>query len=105
MRIRGSAGLWIAVNVLGIAAFLASASRFWIEPELADASGASIGTAISWAFEALPIAVVFILADLGWLGLSLWRTVRGRPDSKLAAMLILYAWIAALVFDNAHHGI
>ena len=96
--------IWITINALGMAVFLASASRFWIEPELAAIDGPSIGTAISWAFESLPIALVFILADLGWLAVSLWHAVRKLPDSRLAAMLILYAWIALLFFDRAHHG-
>jgi hypothetical protein len=56
---------WLAANIIGIAAFMASASRFWIEPELADVPGASIGNAISWTFEAAPIAVFFLLTNLG----------------------------------------
>ena len=56
---------WLAVNALGILVFLARASRFWIEPELAEMPGASGGAAFGWIAMAAPIFAIFFLANLG----------------------------------------
>lgn len=97
--------VWIAANALAAAVFLLSASRFWIEPELADIPGASAGDAFVWGVQALPIAAFFVLANLGWLLLSLLPALRGRPTSAMIAALLLAAWVVTLFFDNAHHAV
>ena len=84
---------------------MASASRFWIEPELADLPGASGGAAFGWIVMAAPIAVFFLLANLGWLTRSLLRPARsGEWITISLAILLVAAWIAAWLIDNAHHG-
>ncbi|MCW3846291.1 hypothetical protein OF829_03500 [Sphingomonas sp. LB-2] len=103
MRVRDFPLRWIAANAFGIAAFLTSASRFWIEPEVADIPGASGGAAFGWIVFAAPIAALFILANLGWLGVRLWR--RQGWCSAAIAVLLLAAWAGTWLFDNAHHGI
>lgn len=96
----------LVANVLGAGAFLAIASSAWIEPELAEVPGASAGGPIVWVLAALPIALIFVLSDLGVL---IWAALRrhrlGRwPVSKLL-WLCVPLWTLALIFDNLQHGI
>jgi hypothetical protein len=107
MRIADISGRlwWLAGNALGIFIFLTVASRFWVEPDLADVPGANIGSAFGWIFFAAPIFGLFVLANLIWLVFSLWRGVRTAEWASLSiAMLMLATWCAAYRFDNAHHG-
>jgi hypothetical protein len=97
---------WLVGNILGILAFLVTASQFWIEPELAGVPGASGGSAFGWIIMAVPIFAVFLATNLIWLFVSLWRGIRtGKWSSISIAMLVIAAWCAAYRFDNAHHGI
>lgn len=88
-------------NTLGIAMFWSFASKTWIEPELANESGASAGNFIVWGFSALPILVLFLLAHaiVGIIAL------RGKQGWALPVTLTTACWVAAAVFDNFHHGI
>lgn len=97
--------VWLAANVIGIATFLYLASFFWIEPELADVPGASGGAFIGWALFAAPVALVFGIANLGWLMVTLFRLRRREWFPSICAMAMLAAWYGAYLFDNAHHGI
>ena len=93
---------WVLANMLGIGVFLAFASKSWIEPALADVPGASVGNFMVWGTSALPILVSFFFVHLivGLIALK-----RMQRDWALALMLTTGCWIAAAVFDNAHHGI
>lgn len=93
---------WVSANSLGIGAFLTFASRAWIEPELANEPGASAGDFIVWGVSALPILTIFLLAHL-FVGAAILAT--RRRDWTWVFVLTAICWVAAAVFDNAHHGI
>ena len=93
---------WFLANVFGIGAFLAFASKAWIEPELANQPGASAGDFIVWGISALPILVIFIIAHIVVGGLAVTKL---RLDWALPLVLTTVSWIAAAIFDNMHHGI
>ena len=96
---------WMAVNLAGIAVFLTAASLSWIEPELANVPGASGGDAYVWFVMAVPVLVLFIMANLAWLAASLGSHASNKPMSLVFGALIFACWIAAYLFDNLHHGI
>ena len=93
---------WVLANALGIATFLAFASRAWIESELAKEPGASAGDFIVWGVSALPVLVIFIVAHLFVGG---WALPKMRRDWTWVLALTANCWIVAALFDNAHHGI
>jgi hypothetical protein len=99
------AALWLALNALGAAAYLAVASLGWVEPALADLPEAhGGGAAFVWFLSAVPVILVFAalnLAVLAW-ALGAWRKVGSWPFSKLA-WLILPLWLCAAIVDFAHH--
>lgn len=93
-----------AVNAGGVIAFLLSASRFWIEPEVADMPGANVGNAFGWFVFAAPIPLTFIVGSLIWI----ISRVRGadttnRLRSTAFMLAVLVGWVTACLFDNAHH--
>ncbi len=91
--------LWLALNAAGIALFFALAVKTWIEPELANVPGASGGAAFVWGISALPIFLLFIVANF----IAGFRALRRRHGAIFAA-LTLIAWFAAFYFDGIHHG-
>lgn len=97
---------WSLINLAGIACFLASAARFWTEPELAGIPGNNIGNAIGWFLFAVPIAGLFGLANLAWLLTALRREPWARWWRGLVFMLLVQGgWMVAWWVDAAHHGI
>jgi hypothetical protein len=92
--------LWLALNAGGIALFFTLAVKTWIEPELANGPGASGGAAFVWGLSALPVFLLFIVANLvaGFMALR-------RGHGAIFVALTLLAWIAAFYFDGIHHGI
>jgi hypothetical protein len=91
--------LWLALNAGGIALFFAFAVKTWIEPELANIPGASGGAAFVWGVSALPIFLLFVVANLVAAVIALRR----RHGAVFVA-LTLVAWSAAFYFDGIHHG-
>jgi len=97
--------VWVAANLAGLPLFLWSASRFWIEPELAFVPGASGGAAFGWIIWAAPIFVLFALANMSWLVFSLVMLSRSRNwRSPAIALTLLVLWFCAYAFDHVHHG-
>lgn len=97
--------LWVAVNVVGIICFFDLAVRSWIEPELANEPGASGGTAFYWAVTALPVFLLFTIANLA-LGLVAMRQLaHGQRTGLVAVTVLLIAWLVSYYFDNLHHGV
>jgi hypothetical protein len=92
--------LWLALNAGGIALFFALAVKTWIEPQLANVPGTSGGAAFVWGVSALPVFLLFIVANLvaGFIALR-------RRHGAIFVALTLVAWIAAVYFDGIHHGI
>ena len=96
--------LWLALNICGIGLFFALAVRTWIEPELANEPGASGGAAIVWAGSALPVFLLFIIAN-SVLGIVAARQfASGRRQGAIVVAITLSAWIASFYFDGIHHG-
>ncbi len=93
---------WVLANVIGIGAFLALASKVWIEPELASEPGASAGDSLVWGVSALPFLILFFLLHLAVSGMALERRQRAWA---LPIIVTTISWIAAAVFDRAQHGI
>jgi hypothetical protein len=97
---------WVLLNAVGIWAFLHVAAQSWIEPELADAPGASAGAGIAWSVSALPIVVLFGLLHFVAGSIILREAVLTRRWVGAALVLGTGAcWVAGFLFDNAHHGI
>jgi hypothetical protein len=98
-------GLWAIANLAGVFAFLMLAYPTWIEPELKDYPGASGGAGVVWALTALPVFLGFFFANLIWAGLATYEASKGRGRTPMIlASATLVAWIAAFIFDGAHHG-
>lgn len=97
---------WLAANFIGIGLFLYFAIQTWIEPELADMSGANGGSFIVWGITALPIFVLFMLAHIiaGFRAIKQFTTKRDWRGAMFTAATLLL-WTGAILFDNAHHGI
>lgn len=93
---------WVLANATGIAAFLAFASREWIEPEIANEPGAGGGDLFVWGLTALPIMILFVVAHLIVGGIALTKM---RRDWASPFILTTGCWIAVVIFDNAHHAI
>ena len=104
MTLRSSIS-FVVVNAGGIEFFLCSASRFWIEPELADMPGVNVGNAFGWIILAAPIPILFIIGNLFWTIKQIRRTATA-DWFRYAAMNVtaLACWFSAYLFDNAHHG-
>ena len=97
----------LGANAVGMIVFLFSASRFWIEPEVADVPGANGGNAFGWIVFAAPIPFVFIVGSLMWI-ISRVRDAnsihRLRSAAFMLAVLVVF-WTAVCLFDNAHHSV
>jgi hypothetical protein len=96
--------LLIVLNIIGVASYLATSSRTWIEPELRGEAVATGGDAIVWATTAFPIAVAFVVADsvifvVASVGLIRTKKWKFNP----AALAIPALWVAGFLIDRAHH--
>lgn len=93
------------INLAGIALFLAVASHFWVEPELASEPGFNLGDAFGWLIFAAPILALFAIGNIVWLV----AIVRAMPSQWRSALLVFALmgglWIGAFVFDGRHHGV
>lgn len=87
---------WLVANVLGAITFLSAASEAWIEPD-----SQPLGEPFVWALKALPLLAIFLLLHIGVGGMALARR-RGDWFVPITATTLL--WVAAFLFDNAHHG-
>ncbi|MDH7975103.1 hypothetical protein QH494_23205 [Sphingomonas sp. AR_OL41] len=84
---------WILGNALGVVLFLWFASQTWIEPELRNEVVARSGDALVFMGTALPILVLFSLADLYWLSC---RLIARRWYSAMLVGVVAAFWMAAL---------
>lgn len=92
MTLRGEKW-WILGNALGVVLFLWFASQTWIEPELRNEVVARSGDALVFMGTALPILVLFSLADLYWLSC---RLIARRWYSAMLVGVVAAFWMAAL---------
>ena len=96
---------WLVANAVGAVLFLYLASKTWIEPELRNIPGASVGNTISWSLTALLVALLFLLINFTWLVRIILRAVRDKAYLSLVVVSFVgVVWIATAYFDNLHHG-
>jgi hypothetical protein len=96
---------WLALNVIGAAAYIRVASRSWVEPELANVPEAhGGGAAFVWFLGAAPILFAFLVLNLGVVAWAFSQRRRGTewPLSKLAG-LVPVLWLGVVIVDFAHH--
>jgi hypothetical protein len=97
---------FVAVNAIGIALYLFAASFGWVERELADIPGASGGGAVVWFLFAVPVLLVFFLANLGAFCYSCIRRYRtGAWPISMLAWSVLIIWGLAIWLDFSRHGV
>ena len=98
------------LNLAGMVAYLLVASKYWIEPKLADMPGASGGAAIVWFDYAVPILLGFLLLNVAWSFLEGFAYLNKKPwQLRLIQLLVPFpiifvSWIVALYIDFSHHG-
>jgi hypothetical protein len=94
----------IVLNVVGALAYLAMASKTWLEPELAGTEVARGGDAAVWFTTALPILAVFVVINCSVV-LSQLFTYLKRKEWKLgpAAWSIPAFWAISVCIDFLHH--
>jgi hypothetical protein len=95
---------WLAVNAVGLVAFLYLASETWREPELRGQEVATAGVAFVWALSALPVLFVFFVIDVVWLSRAIalgFRSQEWRPT--VVAMGAGAIWVGAVVLDHINH--
>lgn len=99
--------LMMVLNFIGIGAYLAFASCDWVEPEVRDIPGASVGGPIIWGFAALPTLVMFFLLDLVWLGWGCAAYIFKKKTWMLHPFfwLVPAIWAFAIYIDLSQHGI
>ncbi len=96
--------VWVLINLIGITVFLGMASYSWIEPEAADIPGASAGDALVWFIMVVPVLLIFVLCNFLWLALSIRHRLYPLGGTIAVSALTCGCWVAAYLFDNAHHG-
>ena len=69
---------WIATNALGAVAFIYSASKTWLEPELRGENVARGGDAFVWFLSALPILLLFVITDIVWVSFAVVRSAKAK---------------------------
>jgi hypothetical protein len=73
---------WLALNVIGAAAYIRVASRSWVEPELANVPEAhGGGAAFVWFLGAAPILFAFLVLNLGVVAWAFSQR-RGEPSGR-----------------------
>jgi hypothetical protein len=88
---------WLVANTLGAAAFLFTASEAWIGPDTEP-----LGEPFVWAIKALPLLAIFLVLHFGVGGMVIARRRRDWVAPLISTILL---WMAAILFDNVHHGI
>jgi hypothetical protein len=96
---------WLGANALFAAFFLWSSSRLWIEPEVRDIPGASVGNPIIFTLLALVLLGPLLLFDLVGLVLAVRRGLRDRTWIPLGVVcLTLGAWVDLVRFSASLVG-
>ena|ERR1700722_7100315 len=96
--------LIVALNAVGVGAYLYVSSRTWLEPELRGQSVATGGDAVVWVFTALPVAVAFLVFDsILLITASVARFKERRLRFDTVALLIPALWVLGYLVDRAHH--
>jgi hypothetical protein len=97
----------MVLNVVGILAYLMFASSDWVEAEVRDIPGASVGGPIIWGLSAFPTLVAFFLLDFVWV---IWGCVAYFRQKRAWMLhpvfwLIPVMWAFAIYIDFSQHGV
>ena len=88
----------VAANLVGIFFYLRNAALAWALPEEAGLDPAIGGDAMVWGVGALPILLLFLLADGIW-----WHFTERLNLSRWPAWTSFAFWVTAVVVDFRHH--
>ena len=96
----------MAINAVGIVAYLGLASFCWIEPELADIPGASGGAGVVWYFGAFMLLKLFCALNALWVLFAFFIFLKKRKWILHPSFLLVPAcWAVAIYIDFSRHGI
>lgn len=91
---------WVAINLIGMAAYLWAASALWVRPGEEGTPGGP-GDAFYWLFTLVPIMVVFAGFNVAKFILVLREAFRNRRLAPLVVwLMVITLWAAVLVFDR-----
>ena len=88
----------LLANCVGIYIYLARASLSWPIPEEAGLNPGSAGPALVWVLGALPVILLFALADVVWLYI-----VRARKSDRVYIYAAGVMWFCAALFDLSRY--
>ncbi len=90
----------LALNVLGVIAYLLWASQTWVIPQERGMSTTTAGDALVWGAFVLPLFAAFFIVNLAWGSLIIfqrrWRTGR-------LWLATFFVWMGAIVIDVVRH--
>ncbi len=96
---RRRSSLWVALNVVGMAAYLKLASALWVLPGEEGTPGGP-GDAFYWLFLLVPVLAVFLLFNLVALFFVVRRSRASGSTVPLTVWLTVAAlWVATVAFD------
>jgi hypothetical protein len=91
----------VTANVLGTFLYLRLASVAWAIPaERAAGIESMTGEPFLWAMSVFPVCGIFLLANIIW---AIIAQQRGQRINTMSRLVVLTAWVGAVVIDFAHH--
>jgi hypothetical protein len=88
----------LLVNCVGIYVYIMRASLSWPIPEEAGLNPGAAGPALVWVLGALPVILLFALADAVWLYI-----VRAKKPDRTYVYAAGVMWLCAALFDLWHY--
>ena len=97
---------FLAVNGLGIAAFLIAGSRLWVDRRVTHVSGHDLIKYIRWELYSELLFLLVIAASVTGFVISARKSdPASRERSILLVAIFLVCWVAAIWFDAAHRAL
>jgi hypothetical protein len=91
----------VAANILGMLLYVRLASVTWAIPaERAAGIDSVTGEPFVWAMSVFPVWGTFLLANIIW---AIIAHQRGQRINTMSRLVVLMAWVVAVVIDFAHH--
>jgi hypothetical protein len=88
------------LNFIGAVVYVVRASNGWAIPQERGLGIPVTGEPFVWAMSIAPVCAVFLVLNLTWGAFIL---ARKRWQSGIFWLLTIPIWLAAMVFDFAHH--